>query len=95
VTVAPHNPCGPVATAVNVHFCLSTNNFSILEYRPDDEPARLALVNEPVALEDGYLLPPKRPGLGVELNLEGCKNQVYRSWHRAFLWRVDGSLGYQ
>jgi galactonate dehydratase len=95
VVVAPHNPCGPVATAINVHFCLSTHNFLILEYRPDDEPDRRAVVDEPMALEDGYLLPPTRPGLGIELNLEACSGQVYKSWHRPFLWRVDGSLGYQ
>ena len=95
VTVAPHNPCGPVATAVNVHFALSTHNFAILEYRPDDASDRRAVVDEPVTLQNGYLLPPERPGLGIELNLEACGEQAYRSWHRRFLWRVDGSLGYQ
>jgi len=33
VTVAPHNPMGPLATAINVHFCAAQPNFSILEYR--------------------------------------------------------------
>lgn len=33
VTVAPHNPMGPLATAVNVHFSASQPNFRILEYR--------------------------------------------------------------
>ena len=95
VVVAPHNPCGPVATAVNVHFALSTHNFAVLEYKPDDVPDRCDLVDEPVALEDGYLLPPTRPGLGLDLNLEACSKYMYKSWHRSFLWRVDGSLGYQ
>ena len=95
VTVAPHNPCGPVATAVNVHFALSTHNFLILEYRPDDAPDRRAVVDEPMVFEDGYLCAPTRPGLGVDLDLDACSNQVYKSWHRRFLWRVDGSLGYQ
>jgi galactonate dehydratase len=95
VSVAPHNPCGPVATAVNVHFALSTHNFLILEYRPDDDPNRRAVVDAPMRLEDGYLLPPEQPGLGIDLSLEECGKRVYRSWHRPFLWRVDGSLGYQ
>jgi galactonate dehydratase len=95
VTVAPHNPCGPVATAVNVHFALSTHNFVILEYHPDDVPERRAIVDEPMVLQDGYLMAPSRPGLGVELDLDAVGDQVYESWHRPFLWRVDGSLGYQ
>jgi galactonate dehydratase len=33
MTVAPHNPMGPLATAVNVHFAAAQPNFRILEYR--------------------------------------------------------------
>lgn len=33
VGVAPHNPMGPLATAVNVHFSAAAQNFRILEYR--------------------------------------------------------------
>jgi galactonate dehydratase len=95
VTVAPHNPCGPVATAVNIHFALSTHNFLILEYRPDDDPDRAAVVDQPIVLEEGYLLPPERPGLGVDLNIEALKHHSYEAWHRPFLWRADGALGYQ
>jgi galactonate dehydratase len=95
VTVAPHNPCGPVATAVNVHFSLSTHNFLILEYHPDDVSPRRDIVDEPMVLDNGYLLPPTRPGLGLDLNLDVCKGQPYTSWRRPLLWRLDGSLGYQ
>jgi galactonate dehydratase len=94
VVVAPHNPLGPVATAVNVHFSLSTHNFLILEYRADDDTQRKALVDKPMDLKEGYLLPPTRPGLGIDLNLETCERQTYKSWRRPALWRVDGSLGY-
>ena len=33
VSVAPHNPMGPLATAVNVHFSAAAPNFRVLEYR--------------------------------------------------------------
>jgi galactonate dehydratase len=33
VSIAPHNPMGPLATAINVHFCAAQTNFRILEYR--------------------------------------------------------------
>jgi len=38
VTVAPHNPMGPLATAVNLHFSASQPNFRILEYRLPQGP---------------------------------------------------------
>jgi galactonate dehydratase len=33
VSIAPHNPMGPLATAINVHFSAAQTNFRILEYR--------------------------------------------------------------
>ena len=48
VMVAPHNPMGPIATVVNVHFAASTPNFKILEYRPDDTPPRSDVLKEPL-----------------------------------------------
>src|SRR4030095_6335878 len=38
VTVAPHNPMGPLATAVNLHFSAAQPNFRILEYRLPQGP---------------------------------------------------------
>ena len=95
VMVAPHNPCGPIANAVNFHFALSTQNFLILEYRPDDVAHRRDIVDEPMPLKDGYLYPTDRPGLGVDINLDAIKDYAYNVWHRPFLWRVDGSFGHQ
>ena len=68
MTVAPHNPTGPLATAVNVHFAASTPNFSILEYVPDVDGPRSAVLEEPIRLVDGYLQIPEGPGWGVSLN---------------------------
>jgi galactonate dehydratase len=95
VLVAPHNPCGPIANAVNLHFCMATPNLLILEYKPDDVSYRRDLVDEPIPLVEGFLVPPARPGLGIDLNLDYVKDYQYRSWHRPFLWRMDGSLGLQ
>ena len=95
MTVAPHNPCGPVATAVNVHFAASTTNFLILEYHADDEGPRREIVDEPMKLVDGYLEIPDKPGLGIDLNIEACERYPFRSWHRPFPIRPDGSLSYQ
>ena len=95
MTVAPHNPCGPVATAVNVHFAASTTNFLILEYHADDEGARREIVDEPMKLVDGYLELPDKPGLGIDLDVEAMAKYPFKPWHRPFPFRPDGSLSYQ
>ncbi len=94
VTVAPHNPCGPIATAVNVHFAASTHNFLILEYHADDEGTRRAIVNEPIKLVNGYLEIPETPGLGIDLNEDVLGNYPFKSWHRSFTYREDGTFIY-
>ena len=93
-TIAPHNPVGPIATAVNVHLAACTPNFLILEYLPDDAPGRRELVDEPMKLVDGHLELPTRPGLGIDLNTEAFDKYPHRRWHRAFPTRADGSIGY-
>jgi galactonate dehydratase len=85
---------GPVATAVNVHFAASTQNFFILEYHPDDESPRKDFLKEPLMVKDGYIPLPTKPGLGVELNEDAFRNYPVRSWHRGFEYRIDGSVGY-
>ena len=94
VTVAPHNPMGPVATAVNVHFAASTPNFLILEYLPDDSGPRRDLIDEPIKLVDGFLELPTRPGLGIDLNTDAYEKYPFKRWHRAFPIRPDGSMGF-
>lgn len=92
VTVAPHNPMGPLATAVNLHFSASQPNFRILEYRlPDGAP----YVKDPYLPKDGYLdLRPDRPGWGVEIDEETLKQDGYIHWERKVPFRPDGSSAY-
>ena len=95
VSVAPHNPCGPVANAVNTHFAASTQNFLILEYKADDDPVRSDIVDAPMKLVDGYVEIPETPGLGIDLNEEAMAKYPYKSWHRPFNFGRDGALAYQ
>lgn len=92
VTVAPHNPMGPLATAVNLHFCAVTPNFKILEYRlPFDAP----YVKDPYLPEDGYLqLRPDRPGWGVEIDEAVLEQDLYVHWERRLPVKPDRSFGY-
>jgi len=66
--VAPHNPAGPVANAVALHFDLCTPNFLIQEDMAADVPWRWEVVEGKPKSEGGYWLPPEAPGLGIEVN---------------------------
>ena len=95
VTVAPHNPMGPLATAVNLHFAAATPNFKILEYRLPDEDNALDWLDEPYLPVNGYLeLRPNRPGLGVEVDEEAVKAGAYVHWERQSSRAPDGSTNY-
>ena len=43
-------------------------NFALQEYTGESEPPKSELLVEPLRLEDGYLVVPEGPGLGIELN---------------------------
>src|SRR6201988_386793 len=66
--VAPHNPLGPVANAVALHFALSTPNFLIQEDMLPDVPWRWEVVRQNLHTEKGYWLMPDEPGLGIEVD---------------------------
>ncbi len=95
VTVAPHNPMGPLAAAVNLHFAAATHNFKILEYSLPNEPNRVDWIEDPYEPTDGYLeLRPDRPGFGVEINEAALKHSEPIRWERACSIRPDGATGY-
>src|SRR5947209_3638455 len=66
--VAPHNPLGPIANAVALHFDLSTPNFLIQEDMLADVPWRWEVVQHSLKSEGGYWLPNDAPGLGIEVD---------------------------
>jgi galactonate dehydratase len=92
VTVAPHNPMGPLATAVNLHFSAATTNFKILEYRL---PTDTRYVLDPYLPKGGYLeLRHDRPGWGVELDEAYLASDDYVHWERKPDVRPDGSTAW-
>lgn len=71
--LAPHNVCGPVGTAANIHFAVATPNHLILEHFNDfADPWVGELVDAAPAVDpvDGCFPVPTEPGLGVRLNHE-------------------------
>ena len=75
VPLAPHNVCGPVGTAANVHLGTVTPNFKVLEHFNDfADPWVSDLVDEAPSVDanTGAFARIDRPGLGVVLNREKC-----------------------
>ena len=73
--MAPHNVCGPVGTAANVHFAVATPNFKILEHFNDfSDPWVEDLVDVAPAVSpgDGCFSVPTGTGLGSRLNHDAC-----------------------
>ena len=62
--IAPHNPNGPVANVVALHFDLATPNFLIQEDMVGDVPWRFDVVQTSLQAEKGYWLPLDEPGWG-------------------------------
>ena len=68
--VAPHNPMGPVAGAVALHFDLATPNFVIQEEAVGLVPWFRDICTElyPLDMADGVWGVPEAPGLGIEID---------------------------
>jgi galactonate dehydratase len=77
IPIAPHNPVGPVMNAMTLHMSVAIPNFSVFETVSVDVPWRMELVRETLQFEDGYILAPTAPGLGVELIEEACARFPY------------------
>ncbi len=66
--IAPHLYCGPIEGAANVQISACSPNFLILESIQRWEGFHAEILKKPVRWDSGYVIPPKEPGLGVELN---------------------------
>jgi len=83
VPVAPHNPGGPICTAAAMHLAASVPNFFILEQMEPQRALRDRASSVPIKLEDGHLILPDGPGLGIEPNLEALEDMQFRPQPRS------------
>ncbi len=100
VDVVPHNPLSPVSTAACVQLAACIPNFALQEYpRGEGQPPKSEIVSGTLTLEDGFLIIPDAPGIGVELREGAMENYPFLS-HRPLLdegmmltrLHVDGSV---
>lgn len=66
--VAPHLYCGPIEAAANIQLATCSPNFLILESIETFGGFHSEIVKEPILWQDGYVIPPTKPGIGIELD---------------------------
>ena len=75
--IAPHLYCGPIEGAANVQLDVCTPNFLIQESIETWGGFHAEILKKPMRWEDGYIIPPTEPGLGVELDEEVAARHPY------------------
>ena len=68
VQIAPHLYCGPIVGAANIQLATCSPNFLILESIETWGGFHSEILKSPIPFEDGHVIPPTAPGLGVELD---------------------------
>jgi galactonate dehydratase len=92
VTMAPHNPLGPIATMVNVHLGLTTPNFLIQEVMRSDVSWRSEVFSGVPEIKDGHIYPPTAPGIGVEMDEKEAAKHPFESGIPVQWFHNDGSV---
>jgi galactonate dehydratase len=77
VQIAPHLYCGPVVGAANIQLATCSPNFLIQESIERWQGFHADILRKPIRWEQGYIIPPTEPGLGVELNEDFIRRHPY------------------
>jgi galactonate dehydratase len=75
--IAPHLYCGPIEGAANIQLAACSPNFLILESIQTWGGFHAEILRSPIVWQDGYVIPPAGPGLGVELDEEVAGRHPY------------------
>jgi galactonate dehydratase len=95
ISLAPHNPQGPVSTAASLEFGFSQPNYIICESVHSDVPWRDDIVDE------GFVIDPdtrtvqanNKPGLGISINEDEIKKHPFEQELPQRVFYQDGSVG--
>ena len=93
VGVVPHNPLSPVSTAACLQLAACIPNFTLQEYPLGESGSDKAdIVDAVPVVEDGFLLIPEGPGIGIALAPGAAERHPYRPRSPATRLHVDGSV---
>ena len=91
--MVPHNPLSPVSTAACIQLAACIPNFALQEYpRGEHEPPKSEIVRSPLKVQDGFLIVPDAPGIGVELAEDAQERYPFRPLSVETRLHVDGSV---
>jgi L-alanine-DL-glutamate epimerase-like enolase superfamily enzyme len=91
--IAPHLYCGPVVGAANIQIAACSPNFLILESIQQWGGFHADILKTPIRWEDGFVIPPTSPGLGVDLNEAVALANPYPTDGNLHLEMIDRPLG--
>lgn len=75
--IAPHLYCGPVVGAANIQLGACSPNFLVLEGIETWGGFHAEILERPIVWEDGYVIPPTEPGLGIALDEAVAEQHPY------------------
>ncbi|MEJ1154659.1 galactonate dehydratase [Microbacterium marmarense] len=96
ISVAPHNPLGPISLAACLQIDACTPNFLIQEHPSVDDGADLGhgILRNAFSIEAGVIKVPQGPGLGIEVDEEQLASRTYPGdWASPRFTHPDGSHG--
>jgi galactonate dehydratase len=95
VTLAPHNPQGPISTAAALELGFAMPSYVICESVHADVPWRDDVVTEGLSVQKQgrIVLPNTRPGLGIEINEAEVSKHPFQQEVLQRTFYKDGSVG--
>lgn len=73
--VAPHLYAGPVEWAANIHLAATIPNLLMIE--TIETPFHDALIKGAITVDNGFVIPPQTPGLGIEIDEDLARAHPY------------------
>jgi len=92
ISVACHNPQGPVSTAASLHVGFATPNYLIQEVVRKDVPWRHDVVTEPIDMDRGVSRVPTASGLGIDINEKEAAKHPFQPEVTMAYFHKDGSV---
>ena len=77
VPVSFHTWGDGVALAASVHLSAALKDCIVMELDYTYNPLREELLREPFKVQEGYLIPPEKPGLGIELDQDALQRFAF------------------